>query len=103
MDPLRPGMLVQKTGRPVTLKRSGVADLPVTAKVRGYQPQEVIGEVQQGDRLVIFGTAEITAAVWPAPPKKGDQIVIDRTTTVESVEARYVGSVAALYFARVRG
>ena len=96
--------LISKYGLTVTLTRPGGATVTVKAKVRGYAPADLVAEIIEGDRQVIISNAEIAAASWPGPPKKGDQFVIDgKTTTVEACETRHLGEDRAMHVCRVRG
>lgn len=93
-------------GRPVILSRPGSPSDPVTclAMVLGYQPNELVGGIAQGDRKVTIGMGEINAAFWPAPVRAGDKVVIDgRTTTVQGAEPRYAGTVCVMQVLQVRG
>lgn len=73
-------------GQQVVLRRltgTGLTPTDVTlfAVVRGYQPQDLVGMIAEGDRRVIMGNKAIVAASWPGPPKRDDQIVIDGKST----------------------
>lgn len=100
--------LVLRDGQPVTLRRIATGQAPVsvslTAVVRGYAPQELAGNLIQGDRHVILSNDEIAAAAWPGPPRKGDQLVIDGTTcSVQSCNTIRQGSAIARHDLVVRG
>lgn len=100
----RVGRVIIGAGEAMTLKRSGQSDLAVRGRQRLYQAQEIVAEIQQGDREVRLGDLEIAAAAWPGPPKKGDQLVIaGHTTTVQSVETRTLGGATCMHVLRVRG
>lgn len=72
---------VQIAGQDIILRRTtGTAlikfDSPTTrARVVDYRPDELVGEVQQGDRKAILSPTML--ANWPAPPTKGDRVVVD--------------------------
>jgi hypothetical protein len=96
-------------GRTMKLRRrvgttSSYIDVDVFATDRHYTAAEIQGLLQQGDRDVTIGTAEITAASWPAPPRKSDLLVIDGiSTAIQTVEPRYFGTVLLAYKMTVRG
>lgn len=48
-------------------------DTPVHARVRGYQPSELVGTIQQGDRSVI-ALAEDLVAIIPVTPT--DKLIV---------------------------
>jgi hypothetical protein len=88
----------------VLLRRTGAADLTVHAKVRGFSAQELIGDVQQGDRQVIISNKEIRENTWPGPPMRGDRVTIrGKVTTVQSCETRELRGTPVLHFIQVRG
>jgi hypothetical protein len=99
---------VLRTGQKVILRRmagSTATDVVCTATVRGYAATDLAGTLQQGDREVIITNHEIAAAGWPGPPRKGtDRVVIaGATTTVQSVETRYIGGAIDRHVIQVRG
>ena len=101
--------MISQYGEPVILRRvagNGIRfDVTVTAVVRGYQPNELISGIQQGDRLVILSNREIASRQWPGPPRQGDQVVIrGKTTTVQAASATVViGDEIAKHTLQVRG
>ncbi len=101
---------MQKAGTVVLRRVAGaalstVAEVTLRARVTGYEPREMVGDVQQGDRRVIALAEDI--GDFPAPIKVGvDRIVIDGTvTTIRAVDdqTRRVGGVLIAYEIRVRG
>lgn len=96
-------------GRTMKLRRrvgttSSYTDVDVKGTDKGYKAAEIAGLLQQGDRKITIGTAEIVAASWPAPPRKGDFLVIDGTSTaIQGAEPRYKGTVVLAYELWVRG
>lgn len=103
-DPRRIQAIIGIAGQTVTMKRSGVADLVVKASVAGYQPHELVGGIQQGDRKVFIAESDLSDASWPSPPRKGDQIVISgKTAMVQAVDTRSLGENVALHVVTVRG
>jgi hypothetical protein len=101
--------LIARAGRTIVLRRlTGTQGIPfdaqVTASIRGYQPQELVGPVQQGDREVTLSPAELRARQWTLPPRRNDKAVIDDAIcNVEAVETRHLGEEVAFYVLRVRG
>ena len=71
---------ITREGQLLTLKRIRAGNTPITVVVRGlvrgYAPHELVGNINQGDRRVIIGNAEISAAIWPGPPAKGDKLLL---------------------------
>ncbi len=100
-----------KYGRPMTLRRnawSGATATPTDVTIygvtEGYQPQELVNGIMQGDTKVKFSNAQIAAASWPGPPIKGDQIIADgRTRVVMGVEPQYLGTAVLAWFCQARG
>ena len=74
-------------------------DYNLKASVREYNPKELGGLVQQGDRKVIIAAEDCDVV-----PTKQDQIKINgKWTTIQAVNARAVGDVTAVYIIQVRG
>lgn len=99
---------VLRQGAAITLRRvqTGVAPIEVQpiAVVRGYVPHEMLGGIVQGDRQVTITNDEIAAAGWPAPPRKGDQVVIDgKAATVQGVNTTTLRGAIAKHVLHVRG
>ena len=93
-----------RAGEIVVLRRTGLADLPVRAFVRGYKASELIGGIVQGDRTVIIGNTEIAAAAWPGPPVKPDYVMIaGKSSVVQSCDVRRVAGVIVCHIIQVRG
>lgn len=80
------GLLV--AGEPITLTRNaGPQQVPLSvtcrARVTGYAGAQLVGEVHQGDSLVILSPTEMQARQWCWPPLKGDRVLAQgRTRTV---------------------
>lgn len=99
---------IARTGQVVTLRRvvAGVnTDVDAFAVVRGYQPQELVGEITQADRQVIVSDQEITAAGWPGPPTTGDIVIIGgKSHRVQGpAETIVMGNVVVRHTLRARG
>lgn len=97
-------------GRAMTLRRrvgtsASFTDVTVTGATRDYRPGErAAGGIAEGDIEVTIGTAETTAAAWPAPPRKGDLIVIDgRSWAVQGAETLRHAATVAAYRMQCRG
>lgn len=98
--------IVAAHGQPMTLKRSGEADLSVTGKRLLLRiGDEAVGNSQQTRFRVKIGTAELAASSWANKVAAiGDFIVVDgRTCNVLDVwPIEHAGSVA-LYELEVAG
>lgn len=51
-------------------------DAEVTARVTEYEPKELTGTIQQGDRKLIVLAEDLMQAQFPTPIKKGDKAVV---------------------------
>ena len=110
MSVTRINAMINRAGQTVTLRRVAgttsqtFTDVAAKASVRGYQPHELVGPVQQGDREVTIGVWEMLVAGWPMPPRRNDKAIIDGVTTnVEAAEARHFREDIAFYVLRCRG
>lgn len=103
--------ILKEKGRPMTLRRPSSGGAPVTntdvtvyGKVFGSTAAELVGDLVQGIRRVRFGTPEIIAAAWPAPPRVNDQVIVGgKTYTVDDVDTRDIGGEVWAYILTVRG
>ena len=100
--------MIDRYGEQVTLRRltHGIPfDVTVKARVQGYSPDELVGGIAQGDRMVIISNREIAERQWPGPPKQGDQIIIrGKTATLQAAAATVVvGGVTVMHTMQVRG
>lgn len=76
-----------KDGSAIVLRRwSGLgtartaSDVTVRAKVRDFQPQELVNGLVQGDSHAILSPTPIASAGWGGAvpvPQAGDQVVVD--------------------------
>jgi hypothetical protein len=102
-------LALREYGRTMKLRRrigttTSYTDVDVMGTDKGYEAAEIAGLLQQGDRKVVIGTSEIVTASWPAPPRKGDFLVIDGVSTaVQGAEPRYSGPTILAYRLWVRG
>lgn len=75
-------------GETMTLQRTGQSDLSVKGKrlrPGGAGSSQAVGAVAQNMITVKISNAEIAAASWPGPPRKGDKLVMGgRTYTLEA-------------------
>jgi hypothetical protein len=100
---------LHRRGRNLTLRRrvgttSAFTDCAPRGYDRGFKATELVGGIIQGDREVVIGNAEIVAASWPGPPRKGDVVVIDGgSVTVQAARPMYVGTDIAAHILWVRG
>jgi hypothetical protein len=65
----------------VVIVRRIVANAPAIdayarARIVGYQPDELVGGIQQGERRVFLSAEDLEAAGWPVPPRVNDKIMI---------------------------
>jgi len=76
-----------KNGELVTLKR-GATEATVRAKISGYAPSELVGDIMQGDRHIIMLAEDVTAEEWPDHPKRKDSIILSsgQKLTIEIVD-----------------
>lgn len=77
MTPADVARLIRLYGETATLRREGAPNVDVAVKGRmiGSAASQLVGEISQSTRQFVIGNAEILAAAWPGPPKKGDRII----------------------------
>lgn len=77
----------------------------IPCRVMGYSPEELVGNVQQGDRKVII-IASASLSPFTGPIKKGDKAVVrGKELNIEAVDdntRRLAGTLIA-YECQVRG
>ena len=91
---------LDRHGESVTFRRPGSPDVDATVPVKLYEltPRELTGAVQANLRRAIVADLHLTAASWPAPPRKGDQIVQGtRIHTVTAVNTLKDGEETAVH------
>lgn len=104
MNPADVARLVAKYGPTVTLRRDPATDVALKARVSGFAPDELVGEIKQGDRRVVIANAEIAAAAWPGPPKIGDRLIVSgKIFTIGAVDTRKLGDEIAGHWLTVKG
>lgn len=105
--------MLGQVGEQITLRRftgSGTNrpyfDVTVTARVVAFEPKDLVGGIQQGDRKLIVLAQDLFDAQWPAPPKKGDAAIVrGKTLNVEAVDdnTRRIHGELIAYEIQVRG
>ncbi len=101
-------------GEVVTVRRI-VANAPAIeakarARISGYQPDELTGGIQQGDRKVLLSHEDLAAQGFPVPVRTNDKIILirfggNRVLNVQDVDDsthRDAGNLAA-YLIRATG
>lgn len=105
---------LQAVGRQVWLRRytgtgSGRVKSewgPLLARATEFRPDQLVGDVQQGDQHVILLAEDVEYRQFPVPILKGDKLLLNgRETNVEApdINTRRVGEVLVAYEIRVRG
>lgn len=103
------GSALRKNGRAMKLRRrigtsATFQEVTVYGVSQGYSPDEILGDISQGDQRVTISNGEIAAAQWPGPPKRGDVLVIDgRAWTVQGSNPRTLGEAVLVHYMHVRG
>lgn len=100
-------------GEPVLIRRYTGAgtnrpkfDATVQARVTEYDPSELIGSIQQGDRKLIVLADDLIEAQFALPLRKGDKAVVrGRELNIEAPDdnTRRVNGVLIAYELQVRG
>jgi hypothetical protein len=71
---------IARNGQTVMLRKgnaaNGDADKPVRAFVRGYQPEELSGGIQQGDSTMVLSPTALAASGFAGPLKRLDRVTI---------------------------
>jgi hypothetical protein len=100
---------IARVGEPGTLIRLATRTMPrvevkLTCVPTFTAPGEAVGGVVQGRIDVRVSNKEIAASGWPAPIRRGDQIIIAETTyTVQGVQVAAPGGVIAEHIMQVMG
>lgn len=103
-------------GEPVTLRRisfpGGVqtkadSEATVLARIADYRPEQVAGNIRQGDRKAVIVFADVAALAWAGPIAKGDKIVLadGSMLNVEAVDTstRSLAGTCIAYELQLRG
>ncbi len=101
--------------RTVLLRRlagtgEAVAEVAVRARVTGYEPRDLVGDVRQGDRRVLLLAEDIGAFPVPVEVRGRDRIVLstaagEQMMMIEALDdqSRRLDGVLLAYEIRVRG
>lgn len=111
-----------RVGQDIRLQRlTGTQQIPFEvecrAVVRGYAPEELVGDITQQDSMVVLSPSEIERKGWPGPqsssdpstidrrvPRKGDRAFINgKARNVEAAVGIYVADVLVRIEMRVLG
>lgn len=93
-----------RLGRPFTLRRLPATDVTVQGYRTGFGSDPLPGGQPQGQSTIIISNAEIEAAAWPGPPRKGDRLLdAERTMMVESVETLWLGAAVDRHVLTISG
>jgi hypothetical protein len=98
---------IRYEGEWVTFVRNTDAE-PITATVkafvRGYAPNELVGDIDQGDRVLRVAPGDLVNAGWPDAPREPDQVEIGSArAVVQDVETRTLRGVDCIHIIHVRG
>ena len=100
---------IRTHGQSVALRKTnaptdGTADTAIRAFVRGVQPEELAGGVQQSDSKVVLSPTTLAGSPFEAGVKRGDKLLIDgRLRNVEGANPVRVNGVAVRHELWVRG
>lgn len=96
--------LIKSRGETVILRRDPATDVSCMAAVLQFQPNELVGDIRQGDRRVVISNEEIVTASWPGPPVMKDRVVIaGKVFTITAADTRRVQDVIIGHWLVVRG
>ena len=100
---------IDKVGEPATLVRlpgrTGMrAELPVNTVLTFMVPNEANGGVVQTRAEARISNRELAASNWPAPIRRGDQIIVAGVTwTIQGVRTAAPGGFPAEHYLQVMG
>lgn len=104
---------IKRHGQSMTLRRATVpsgpmgksdtnttTDTTVYGQVRGYRPSEIVGDIRQGDRLVVLAASGLTVI-----PQNGDSILIGSNwhKVIGPPSVGYIEGTPAVYRFTARG
>lgn len=81
-------------------------DTEVSARVTGYQPSDLVGDIRQGDRQVIMLADDLIVAQFPMPVRQTDRLIVGgKECSIEALDdrTRRIGSTLIAYELRIRG
>lgn len=94
---------IARTGQTVTLRR-GATTRTMRAFVRGFKVAELVGNVVQGDRLIVLSPTGLAEPFLTATPKRGDEVLFEgRPASVQSSESVMLDDVLVRMNVQVRG
>jgi hypothetical protein len=95
----QPSTLVRLAGRTGTRHELALKAVPVF-----IPPSAPTGGVVQDVREIRIGNNEIAASNWPAPIRRGDQIIVAGVVfTIQGVRTAAPGGTTAIHFLQVMG
>jgi len=100
---------IQRRGEDLILRRifgndQAHFDVRLKGVVRGYQPEQLVGAIVQGDREVRISNQEIVNKQWPGPPRRADRMrIAGHWVTVENVNTFNVSNEVVEHVIQVRG
>lgn len=110
MSPTVAERMIARLGEQVTLRRVNGPGVFVSVSLKGYsttfagQPNDTPGGVQQFRQQWIISEKEIRAQGWPGPPRRGDEIIAQGSTSrVLSVDARKISENVAMFWLQTDG
>jgi hypothetical protein len=91
---------IRREGQLVTFSAAdGTQTAIVKAFVRGFSPDQLVGDIQQGDRVLHVAPGDL-----PWIPDQPDQVQIgDAWATVQTTETRLLRGVPCMHVIQVRG
>jgi hypothetical protein len=105
--------MLAQVGEPVIFRRYVGAgsnrpyfDATATARVVNFDPDDLVGGIQQGDRKLIVLAQDLFDAQFAVPPKKNDKVVVrGKELNIESVDdnTRRIAGQLIAYEIVVRG
>lgn len=79
-------------------------DVVVYGVAQSYAPDEILGDIAQGDQRVTISDSEIAREVWPGPPRRGDVLLIDgRAWVLQGSAPQNLGTSVLAHVMHVRG
>ena len=82
------------------------ADYSLRAKVAGYSPEEIVGNIQQGDRNIIALAEDVFNAQFPVPVTPNDKVIVrGKELAIMSIDdsTRRIGGELIAYQIQARG
>lgn len=107
MDRAAFDQLMEREGEQLQLVRPGspAVTLDLKGKIYGGSSQTLVGAQAQRSRRAKIGNAEIEAAAWPGPPRRGDKLTDagGQVYTVQTCDTRRSAGVVFAHFLEVLG